>query len=264
MASMVLRDLNEYRYYDNEYGLSDKAQMKPSEITGYAWDYGKGELIAPHVHDENQIVHAGSGVMRVSSGSSTWIILPGRALWVPAGMEHEAYCLTDVGTRTVYLTGSCPALPAQCEVWRVSPLMREIIIRFADEPETPLSDQLSALLIGELDRLDIVPIDFSRVQSPSLTKVQDALLENPADRRSLDEWASEIGASPRTMMRRLRRETGLTFRQWRRQIRMLKATEFLASGAPVTATAFDVGYETTSAFIEAFRQTLGTTPARYF
>ena len=36
-----------------------------------------------------------------------------------------------------------------------------------------------------------------------------------------------------------------------------------ASGESVTSTALEVGYESTSAFIEAFPSVLGTTPGRY-
>ncbi|MEM7222196.1 MAG: helix-turn-helix transcriptional regulator [Pseudomonadota bacterium] len=238
--------------------------MSLPEITGYAWDYRKGELIELHRHEEHQIVHAASGVMRVSSGAGTWVIPPGRALWMPARMEHQIYCLTAVSTRTVYLAGALPWLPSHCEVWRISHLLREIIIRFADEPAPALADHLAALLLGELERLDTEPIILRQVHAAPLVKIQAALLADPADKRGLADWANQVGAAPRTLMRRLREETGSTFRQWRRQIRMLKATEALAAGTPVTTVAFEVGYETTSAFIEAFRETMGTTPARYF
>jgi len=38
----------------------------------------------------------------------------------------------------------------------------------------------------------------------------------------------------------------------------------LARGEPVTSTALEVGYESTSAFIAAFSSALGTTPGRYY
>jgi AraC-like DNA-binding protein len=45
---------------------------------------------------------------------------------------------------------------------------------------------------------------------------------------------------------------------------LLHALRLLAAGRPVTAVAFEVGYESASAFIAMFRRTLGTTPRRYF
>ena len=45
---------------------------------------------------------------------------------------------------------------------------------------------------------------------------------------------------------------------------MLHAVTLLASGASVTTTALECGYDSTSAFIEAFTAVLGTTPGRYY
>jgi len=61
-----------------------------------------------------------------------------------------------------------------------------------------------------------------------------------------------------------RAEVGMTLCQWRRRLRLLHALKLLASGAPVTTVALEVGYNRTSAFIGMFRSELGITPARYY
>lgn len=38
----------------------------------------------------------------------------------------------------------------------------------------------------------------------------------------------------------------------------------LAQGTPVTTLALDLGYDSPSAFIAAFKRAFGTTPGRYF
>ena len=68
----------------------------------------------------------------------------------------------------------------------------------------------------------------------------------------------------RTLERLFQSETGLSFGKWRQQLRLLYALRLLAAGRPVTAVAFDVGYESASAFIAMFKRTLGVTPHRYF
>ncbi len=68
----------------------------------------------------------------------------------------------------------------------------------------------------------------------------------------------------RTLSRRFLAETGMTFRQWQRQARLLAALVRLAQREPVTSVALDLGYDSPSAFIYAFRRALGTTPGRYF
>ncbi|EOY52270.1 Transcriptional regulator, TetR family [Streptomyces lividans 1326] len=44
-----------------------------------------GQRIDAHRHDEHQIVHAGSGVVAVTTESGTWFAPGTRAIWIPAG-----------------------------------------------------------------------------------------------------------------------------------------------------------------------------------
>jgi len=90
-----------------------------------------------------------------------------------------------------------------------------------------------------------------------------AIIDNPADSRELADWAKKVGASKRTLVRLFPEQTGMTFREWRQQRRLLHALELLATGESVTNIALELGYENTSAFIAMFRRCLGTTPRRY-
>jgi len=56
----------------------------------------------------------------------------------------------------------------------------------------------------------------------------------------------------------------MTFGKWRQQLRLLSALRLLAEGQSVTAIALEVGYDSPSAFIAAFKTMLGTTPGRYY
>jgi AraC-like DNA-binding protein len=55
----------------------------------------------------------------------------------------------------------------------------------------------------------------------------------------------------------------MTFPQWRAQLRLQHALLSLATGASVTGTATTCGYASLSAFIAAFRDAFGSTPAAY-
>jgi len=97
-----------------------------------------------------------------------------------------------------------------------------------------------------------------------LIPVTDALSTHPADPRSLEDWAMEVGASTRTLTRLFTAETGMTFREWRQQVRLLEALTRLGEGHPVTNVAMDLGYDSQSAFISMFKRALGKTPGKYF
>ena len=68
----------------------------------------------------------------------------------------------------------------------------------------------------------------------------------------------------RTLARAFLAGTGMTFSQWRRLVRLQAALPELAAGHAVGTVARHVGYQTPSAFVAAFRQETGLTPAAYF
>jgi AraC-like DNA-binding protein len=58
-------------------------------------------------------------------------------------------------------------------------------------------------------------------------------------------------------------DTGMSFDRWRIHVRLRAALPLLAEGQPVSRVARLVGYATPSAFLAAFRRTVGTSPSRY-
>ncbi|QQV56871.1 helix-turn-helix transcriptional regulator [Ralstonia syzygii subsp. celebesensis] len=97
----------------------------------------------------------------------------------------------------------------------------------------------------------------------SATPIFDSVHKAPADERSLQDWANAVGASSRTLVRRFQAAFGLSFRDWRQQMRLLAAIPLLAAGTPITKVAGDVGYDTPSAFSLMFRRVMGMTPRQY-
>jgi AraC-like DNA-binding protein len=110
------------------------------------------------------------------------------------------------------------------------------------------------------------PDDFGlpMPQDARLTRIAAALIDDPADSRTLEAWAQWANIGTRTLSRRFVDETGISFTAWRQRARLMRALELLAAGQPVTSVALDLGYENVSAFIALFRRTFGTTPGRYF
>lgn len=79
----------------------------------------------------------------------------------------------------------------------------------------------------------------------------------------LPRVAKELGMSPRTVRRALTAE-GASFRALDAEVRAIRAIRSLgSSGTSVEATARELGYATTSAFIQAFKRWTGRTPADY-
>ena len=70
----------------------------------------------------------------------------------------------------------------------------------------------------------------------------------------------EVGASDRTLSWLFRADLGMTFPQWRTQLRLHHALVLPAGRTPVTTVAHRCGWASASAFIDVFRRTFGHTP----
>ena len=88
-------------------------------------------------------------------------------------------------------------------------------------------------------------------------------MDMTGDRRTVEQWATHVAVSERSLKRLMIAETGLTFGRWSRQLYLVVALRELAGGATVEKIAGDLGYESATAFIVMFKKALGTTPARY-
>ena len=70
-----------------------------------------------------------------------------------------------------------------------------------------------------------------------------------------------LGASARTLSRRFERELGISLRDWRTRLRLIRALEWLGAGRAVTDVALELGYASPSAFSHMFRQAMGCSPS---
>lgn len=69
--------------------------------------------------------------------------------------------------------------------------------------------------------------------------------------------------SNRTLSRLFIKELGINFSDWRIRLKLLEAIKRLGEKQPLKEIAFDVGYETTSAFICMFKKRIWTTPSHF-
>lgn len=223
----------------------------------------------PHRHFRAQLVHASAGVMTITTPDGIWVTPPHLALWVPSMTEHHVRVYGRLSLKTLYiLPRAAPHMPDACRVVPVSPLLRELIIHACTFPRDydphGAHGRVMAVILDQMRELATAPLYLPMPRDPRLAVVCRHLLDDPGDRRTLPELASRAGAVDRTLLRLFLKETGLTFRIWRRQARLLAALRKLAAGEPVMAVAMDLGYESQSAFIAMFKRALGVTPGRYF
>ena len=221
-----------------------------------------------HAHRRAQLIHASEGVLTVRTHAGLWVVPPQRAVWILPGIAHQVFSRKAFWLRTLYAEPGAAPLPDECCVVGVDRLVDELLIAASEfgagYPLGGPEGRLIQVILDRLPQLRISPLHLPSPRDARLKGITSALAMEPADARTLGELAAGVGLTERTVARLFLKETGLTFGQWRRQLRLLAALERLGAGESVSNVALEVGYEDVSSFIAVFKTALGDTPARYF
>ena len=221
-----------------------------------------------HAHSCGQLILSLHGAVSCRVPGSIWMVPPGRAVWIPAGVPHRSVGTTNSQMCFLFVEPGA-RLPNRCCTMAITPLVKEMILYLAEHQSgaDELDDHIVRLIQVLLDQLERMPAGGHQLPvslHPKLKRLQDALIAKPSDRTTLAEWSRRLAISERTLARLIVAETGMTFGKWRQQLHLLIALGQLSEGISVQSVSDALGYESATAFIIMFRKALGTTPARYF
>ncbi len=234
------------------------AILAESEVAGVPLEW------EPHSHPMHELVWARSGTMTVRIGGWIFTVPEGRGLWLPAGLVHAGRLTAGAELADAFFAPERTPVAFDGPTTIVmSPLLESLLLHLAvRDLEAEARARAEAVVF---DVLEPAERQFSlRLPGDArIDPIAEALLDDPADDRSLSGWAEELGLSERTVTRAFRRSTGLSFAQWRRVLRVHLALKLLAEGSDVSSVSERLGYAQPSAFIEAFRGVLGVTPGTF-
>jgi AraC-like DNA-binding protein len=222
-----------------------------------------------HRHPYHQLLYSFSGVARLETRESLWLLPPQRAAWIPAGVRHRT-TLRHVEAASVYFRPGRFAFPdlKKIAIFTVTPLLREMIgfsRRWKNQPRR--GDKLAesvfetmALYCRELAAADL-PYSLPRGESPGVRAAIDFSLAH-LDGIEIARVAKAASLSVRTLRRLFLAETGLAWRHFMTRARLLRAMELLTGGRHnVTEAACACGFTNLSAFSKAFSLFTGQNPA---
>ncbi len=249
--------------------LFDQVGHRDALIATLKSDYVQGYVFAEHFHERDQLIYACQGVMTITTDQGTWVTPPQRAVWIPARIPHAVRVSRSICLMTLYLKPRLArALPRNCCVANVSPLLKELIRYACNFPTlhraVRAESHLVSMILDQLEQLQSIPLQLPTPLDERAKRVAQLLSTEPSDERSLDEICSSAGASRRTIERCFYEDTAMSLGKWRQQLRLLHGLELLAEGEKITSVAISAGYSAPSAFVSAFKRILGTTPGRYF
>lgn len=222
-----------------------------------------------HRHACGQLYCLTQGLMMVRTESGLFANPPRFVGWIPPHFEHAIVGPGVVTGWTVFINKACVAgLPDRPALLACSKLLEPLVERLAQwSPEHWSSTQyarMSSVFLDELAVASIQKLSLPLPEDKRLRAIASVLMENPSDPRTGPELALWAGISPRSLTRHWVQAVGMSIAKYRQVARVLNSLDGLARGRDVQQVAWDVGFDSVSAYISAFRGTFGFTPGQYF
>ncbi|MCP4954397.1 MULTISPECIES: AraC family transcriptional regulator [Photobacterium] len=227
----------------------------------------KEEEVPFHQHHKGQLVMPLTGFAKCHINDAVWMVPAHCAVWIPSQVPHSNRISPDADVCMLFVEQDIIGMPNKACTLSISPLLRELIVRLAQEEQDYDKEgsvaRLVDVLVDELISMPTEHFDFPIPAEHRLNQIAKRLLANPGDRNTVGEWATQFAMSERTLARLVKQEIGLTFGRWRGQLHIVVALQKLSMGESVQRVAEDLGYESVSAFILFFKKTLGRPPKQY-
>jgi quercetin dioxygenase-like cupin family protein len=147
-----------------------------------------------HTHDVHQLAWASRGVLIVATDAGTWVLPPARALWIPAGIAHETIASATTTMRSLYLSAHmCPITWSQPQPVEANALFAELLGYLARSGlNSERRERAEAVLLDLLEPVAVTTVHAPIPDDECAARAARALLDNPADPRSLEEWGQQV------------------------------------------------------------------------
>lgn len=229
--------------------------------------FSKGTIFPRNSQPWGEMHYSLAGVCEIEVDGSRYLSPPSYGIWIPPGVEHEAWAREDMLYATTYVTAElCDDLPRRVRTLAISRLMRSILADFADrgvgQPRSEEDLRLSLVLVDQIRLARQFASYLPSTVDPLLAPIIAALSADPGNRVSLAEWGQGLGVTERTLSRRWQSAVGMSFNDWRQRLKLVASISLLEGGASVKDVAAALGYNGPSAFIAMFRKMTGESPSR--
>lgn len=222
-----------------------------------------------HFHTTKaQLLYAPSGCMTVTTSDRQFVLPPFRMLWIPAHEVHRVNFRNMVAYRSVYFDNRYAEklMSASLRVLHVNPLLKEMIERICFWEWAAMNPAQENILKVFWDEMGKAPEEELELRMPVDRRFR-RIVEEWTTRESmppmLKRLAEDTGAVEKTITRIFKKETGLSYQEWRQQWRLQRSIELLVEGDSIGEVSHALDFSSDSAFIEFFKKHTGSTPLQY-
>lgn len=231
-------------------------------------DLPANEIEEWHAHSWHQVLFPIAGLLQSIVESKSIIVPHNGMLFIPANSTHKSVSVTKTQFLAVYLNPkSTVDYGNNAKSCLVTPFLKELIVLLVEQGFGNHTEQITTNLLNVLqDQIAIAESYEIPLLIPNDRRLMAIFVElnqQPDLPLTLAEWAIKVGASPRTLSRLCAKEFNQSFAMWRQNIRLVLSLQLLEKNMSVQNIALELGYQSDSAYIYAFKGLFAQTPSQY-
>lgn len=231
-------------------------------------------MVPQHIHEQGHILVVQNGVAAVNVERNAYYIPYGYFVWIPPGKSHRiSFEEPKISLINVYY----PSEFANCDfykevgVYPMPSILYHVIELIEGTTKEYLPGDWKYELLTTVNHIlpHIIPEQVFKLRLPTsdhpvVQRIVDVIQHNFQTDLSAQGVAEEVGLSVRTLSRYLRSELDVSFVQYVRTYRILMAIKKMVRDEDsITNIAYNVGYDSLTAFSNSFQKVTGTRPSMF-
>lgn len=224
-----------------------------------------------HKHPWHQVIFPFGGILQTKVNNLQYVVPHSGMLFIPADTYHESFVITETKFIGIYFNPETNIeYPLSTKAVASTPLIRELILHIVNtysiadfKQKESNSIKVIELLLELIKESDIYDISLLLPSDKRLMTIFNEFLQNLQLDKTLSDWAKQVGASERTLSRLFTKEFGMSFPLWRQHVRLISSLSLLKDKLSIQQIAYNIGYNSDSSYIFAFKKLFKQTPKQY-
>lgn len=227
-----------------------------------------------HKHNKSQLLLVSGGIAYLKTAEKEYYIPAQHYVWIPKDMMHHVkFNTTELTILNIYFMdepGSEQPHYAELGIYPVSSLLREMIsyaenwqgLVFPGSWQYEFLTTMKHLLAHSPGKkFSILLPTTTEVRLEEITSYLQERLQEPL---TLPQIALKFGLSVRNLTRLFQQHLNISFLQYLKMLRMVRAMELLmGSDQNISEVTYAVGYSSIAAFSNTFQQLVNMRPSDF-
>jgi len=221
------------------------------------------KYIPAHTHKKGQLSYVEGGIAYIYVKNKTYIIPARHYFWVPVGLEHTlkvGHSATVLRSIFFYnYDDDKDPFYTKMGIYPMNDLLMEMI-KYTEKWDgviTPKDSRYQFLsviknILPEISTR-MIPIALPQTENERMQAIIKYIDKHISENHSLQSISSKFGMSERSLSRLFQTTVGVSFLQYLKLLRMVRAFEMLLlKDKSVSEIAYSIGYQSLSAFSNTF------------